>query len=491
MPRFEGFCGGSYAGRASQADAERSINWYPERIEVPGGRGKTDYVLLSKPGLSLFATLPGVQSVLALYQVNGRVFAIGGGYLWEVSANGTATQRGRVGNPGSLVLYGAPQMIANQQQLLVALGGNAYVLDLGSNVFAAVTSPGWIVGACQPIFVDGYFICRVPNTQEFIISNLNDATTWQSIAFGDAEGQAGNVQAQIPDHRLIWFLCTDHSEAYYDSGAANFPWTRLDGAFMAQGCGATSSVFPADNTFFWLSAATNQGYGMAWRASGYTPLRVSTFAIENLMQSFPQIADASGYSYQENGHTFCRWDFPSATSISGVPNGGQTLVFDPAVGLWHERTFYNADTGQHYADLARSHTMLGTQHLVGDYSSGKIYVQSMNYATDNGAPIFRRRVCPDIADGGKRRFYGQMRFQTQVGIGLDGVAGPGTDPQLLLRVSNDGGKTWGQERSRSLGKIGAFNTLVRFNRMGSSYNRTFEITCSDPVQVALVSCDLD
>jgi hypothetical protein len=67
----------------------------------------------------------------------------------------------------------------------------------------------------------------------------------------------------------------------------------------------------------------------------------------------------------------------------------------------------------------------------------------------------------------------------------------GSDPQIMLRVSNDGGFTWGNERPTSMGKMGEFFKLVRWRRLGRSNDRAFQVICSEPVFVALISADLD
>ena len=58
---------------------------------------------------------------------------------------------------------------------------------------------------------------------------------------------------------------------------------------------------------------------------------------------------------------------------------------------------------------------------------------------------------------------------------------PGADPQMMLRISNDGGKTWVTEQWRSAGKTGEFSRRVRWNRLGCGRRRVFEVSVTDPV----------
>lgn len=57
MPPFEGFIAGSYVDGVFQADAERSMNWLPSKIESPSGKTKTGWVLIPRPGLVRFTRL--------------------------------------------------------------------------------------------------------------------------------------------------------------------------------------------------------------------------------------------------------------------------------------------------------------------------------------------------------------------------------------------------------------------------------------------------
>jgi hypothetical protein len=63
--KFDQLIGGSYTGRASNADAERSVNWYTETIESKTGQTKTERVLAPRPGLAWFASLDLPQMVTA------------------------------------------------------------------------------------------------------------------------------------------------------------------------------------------------------------------------------------------------------------------------------------------------------------------------------------------------------------------------------------------------------------------------------------------
>lgn len=79
-----------------------------------------------------------------------------------------------------------------------------------------------------------------------------------------------------------------------------------------------------------------------------------------------------------------------------------------------------------------------------------------------------------------------------VSIPADGVpVSDGSDPQLIMQISNDGGNTWSSERSGSMGKIGQYRRLMRFRQGGRSNNRVYRVICSEPVDASLITADLE
>jgi len=72
-------------------------------------------------------------------------------------------------------------------------------------------------------------------------------------------------------------------------------------------------------------------------------------------------------------------------------------------------------------------------------------------------------------------------FELDLDPGQGAVTGQGANPQVMMRMSDDGGKTWGIERWRSAGKIGEYGTRVRWDRLGRARRRVFEVVMTDPI----------
>jgi hypothetical protein len=465
-----GFCGGTYVSQSPNIDAEEAINVYCERSESEGA--KTPIALLSVPGKKVFATIPE-GSVPFLFSVNGRSFAAAAN-LWELGTPGGPTNRGNLG----LAPTTPTQIITNQTQLLILNNGNLYVLTLASNVFVAVNMAQFNGPVSQIDFSDGYGIATIQNSNTIQVSNLEDFTTWQGLNIATISLFPDNIVSMICDHRELWLFSGKKSTVYYNAGAGFPPFIPVQGGFLEDGGGAKSSPVRADNSIFWI-AADERGGGIAKRANGYTGQRISTHAVEYAWRQYATIADAVGWTYQDLGHTFVGWYFPSANA---------TWVYDISTGLWHKRGYWSAAAGQYSADRFMSHSFNFGKHLVGDWSTGNIYELNSNFYDDAGQPLRWLRRSPTVASDNKWVYFPEIEIDVEAGLGpmpplLDGQGNP-RDPQIMLRWSDNATKTWSNEYLLNCGQAGQFADGGRRARkimLGRARKRVWEVSGSDPI----------
>ena len=68
-----------------------------------------------------------------------------------------------------------------------------------------------------------------------------------------------------------------------------------------------------------------------------------------------------------------------------------------------------------------------------------------------------------------------------------------SDPQVLLRWSDDGGHTWSNYQSRGIGSIGQTGQRVIWRRLGMTAklrDRVYEVSGTDPVKIAIMGAEL-
>jgi hypothetical protein len=86
-------------------------------------------------------------------------------------------------------------------------------------------------------------------------------------------------------------------------------------------------------------------------------------------------------------------------------------------------------------------------------------------------------------------YISRFELIMQAGNGLS--TGQGSDPVVLLRISRDGGQTWGTELQMGTGKIGEYRARAFVNRLGRSRNTVFELSSSDPVFNSWISASVN
>jgi len=103
--------------------------------------------------------------------------------------------------------------------------------------------------------------------------------------------------------------------------------------------------------------------------------------------------------------------------------------------------------------------------------------------------IRRLRRAPHVNHEHARVFFRTFELDLERGQGL--ARGQGSDPIVMLRLSRDGGQTWGEEMRLHAGALGAYTQRVIARRLGQARDTVFEVTVSDPIAWSLVGAWLD
>jgi len=463
--------GGTYESRSVAVDAQRTVNFYVEKVE--SGAGKANAVLYPTPGLQLFTTLPD-SPVRALYTEIGRVFAIAGGKLCEIKADGVVVVLGSVANDGNRATLRSNGLQGHQ--LFIVSGGYGYIYDTNTGIFTELTTvPAFPSGlAVTATFLDGYFV--VSTATSFQISGLFNGLAWDGTDKAIRSMGSDSIVCVLQNHRELWVWGDVSSEVWYNAGTANFPFAPIQGVFVEMGCGALNTPVRFDNQVIWL-ASNRDGDRICVMAAQYVPQRVSTHATEMAWRRYSTSSDAVGFAYQEDGHSFYVLTFPTAEA---------TWVYDASLKLWHERAFWNVAVGQYEAHKAICHCRAFEKHLVGDRSSGKIFDWNLRYALDDTSEIRRMRRMPHISNENKRLFFKHLELEMESGLPTFPPIIQTDAPRLMLRWSDDRAHTWSPEQWMTAGKTGEYMARVQFERLGSSRDRVFEVTMTAQVPWRLI-----
>lgn len=456
-----GLVGPSYVQRSLPFDAQRTINLFP----IADKDGADTKSLLGTPGLSLFATCGSGPVRGGFDAANGRAFFLSGNGLYEVDSGGVATLRGSIAT-----FIGAVTFADNGLQLGICDGSKAYILTYSSNVFAQITDADFpsSVGAID--FIDGYFVVNENSTGRFYISALYDGTSWDPLDFATAESSPDRLIRAVNFVGQLGLMGENTLEIWRNTGDSIFPFARISGSTPV-GTIAPYTVQSIDTSVYWVGH-NSQGGGIVYQAQGFTPVRISTEAIEKILQAVDDQSQLRAWTYQQEGHAFY------------VITGGTletSLVYDLSTKLWHERSYLN--NGNYEQHLGTCCIHIFNKYLVGSRLDGKIYEMSLDTYSDNGDPIQRRRIYTHLLDELEQVRYNKLTIGFETGVGLQ--TGQGSNPVMSLRISRDGARTWGDYHTTTIGAVGKYTTEVTFRRLGIQQICTFEITMSDPVKCAI------
>jgi len=468
--------GSSYVARSVNAADNRMVNLFPEIVPEAG---KEPAFLSRCPGLKRKSAI-GSGPIRGLWKVNDIMYAVSGDTFYKVETYGRTRLKGTA--IGTVTGTGPVSMSDNGTQIFIACNPDGFIYNTSTEVFAEITDPDF-AGAVTVGYIDGYFVFNEPNSSRFWVTELLDGTSVEPLAFASAEGDPDNLVSLVVDHREVWLFGTNSVEVWYDAGTANFPLQRIQGAFNELGCIAPYSVAKMDNSVFWLGADA-RGRGIVYRTNGYKGQRISTHAVEWQIQQYTDISDALAYTYQQDGHTFYVLIFPTANT---------TWVYDAATQAWHERAGW--DNGEFTRHRSNCQVVYNNEIIVGDYENGNLYAFDLTDYSDNGDIqkwLRTWRALPTGTNNLKRTSQHTLQIDCEAGVGIND--GQGSNPQMMLRWSDDGGHTWSNEHWMSMGKIGEYYNRAFARRMGMTLklrDRVYELSGTDPVKIAIMGAQLN
>lgn len=459
-----GLVGPTYVERSLPFDAQRTVNFFPVLDQF----GKEVSALYGTPGLINFATLPLDPSRGIFKPDNNRVFYVTGNTLYEVFSDGTFTSRGTL-----LTSNGHVYIEQNATQLFICDKQYGYIFKFSDNSFARVTDPDFPASVGWVTYIDGYFIVGENNTNKFYLSALNDGFAWNALDFASAESSPDYLLRGLSVNGELWLFGERTTEVWVNTGDSAFPFQRTAGGKIEMGVLAPPTAVSGLYGLLWVGRDEN-GNGIVYQADGFTPIRVSNPPIERAISRATDSTDIRAWVYQEDGTLFY------------VLNGGglaTSLVYDLTTKQWHERAYLNGE-GNFEQHLGIGSTFAFGKNLVIDRRYGRIYDMSLNYYSDAGDEIASERTFTHISDENKNIRFNSLEIALESGVGL--LTGQGTDPQISLEISKDGGRTWSSKYMTTMGKIGQYGVRACWRRLGIADNMTFRVRITDPVKRVLI-----
>lgn len=323
--------------------------------------------------------------IRGLHDVEGKLFAVSGRTLYQISNAGVAIPRGTIPGVGRVGM--AHNQKAGGNELIVVNGSGGYVWNTATETFTVVTDEGY-PGASVVDFVDGYMMQVEPFGRFLFHSDLADALGYNTLDRFEAETAPDRTVGMIVNHQEVWAFGERTIDVFGNTGSAQGTFQNK-GVSIARGCAAKWSPAVIDNGTAWLGDDLK-----VYHATGYGPVRISTRAIEVALGECAKadIRNAFSFVWEDRSHS---------VYYLTVPNG-PTFGFDFSTRLWHRRASWHPErdiSGRwRLADLVKSNG----EWIGGDYQTGQLFKLDWDYMMEGCEPLVRERVSPVAHNNGSR-----------------------------------------------------------------------------------------
>jgi len=428
-------------GRSKPWAGASLVNCFAEKAD---GDKQVDFAIMAIPGLEVFTDLPDGE-IRGMHAMGRSLYVVSGSTLYEVTEAGAYTARGAI--PGD----GPVRMADNGAELAICAAPYGRVYSGG-----VVQNPPELPSVSDVTFIDSYFVWTIANSDQAIYSGINDGLSYDALDVFTAEGSPDGLVGVVNDHRELQLYGASTIEIFYNAGGSDNVFERQGNAFVERGCFDRDSIVKIDNSTHFVGDDR-----VVYRLEGYTPVRISTHAIEY------RLRDASwmrAFTYSQEGHKFYL-----LTTDSG------TFGYDMATGAWHERKSWGLDN---YRVSGAVQAWGGL--LFGDAYSGKLYRPSLDLHDEAGDIIAMEVGLPPLEASRQRVTMYAFEVYCETGVGLN--VGQGSDPQIMMTYSDDGGRTWSRELWRSMGVIGAYRARAVWRSLGQFRSRQIKLRITDPVR---------
>lgn len=449
--------------RSIQVSPQRSINMYAS-VKTPGS--KSDLVMYSHPG-RIRTTIAGIGPIRSNgFRWKGNLYWVSGAELYKQD------QYDGVTLVGTLLTSGTRVVITGGRTKLALVDGT-YGYHSDGTTLTQITDPDFVSNPTHIKYMDGYFVANDSSTDDWGISASEDPSDWDGLDFAVANVKPDRGIAVETQGRDLLLVGEETTQAYFNSGNADFPFDPYPGA-IPWGADAPYSVASSSLGVFML--ATNEDGDRA--IVRIADRQVQVISDEDLawqINQFSATTDAVGWVRRQGGLSFYEIVFPAA---------GRTYSYSIDHQFWSELT---RDANNRFRGIGYGSLM--NRCFVGDYADGKIFELDFDTHTDDDEIMLRTRRTRVIHNKGFLMSFRRLILEPAAGVGL--ITGQGDDPMVMMKYSIDGGRTWSSELWRSLGEIGRPETQPVWNNLGAGRDWVFEFSVSDPVVFSMMNLYAD
>lgn len=450
--------------------AENRLNcFYEIRKDETGVR----VIVRGTPGSYPLYALP-TGPVRGMRVVGDILYVVAAGFLFSVTTAGVIA---KVANMPTTT--GRVSMSDNYVQICIVDGTGGYIYDIGAGTLTTISDINFPNGCTTVTFLSGRFITEKPLTREFYVSAALDGLVWtaSSLPIYATKEQYSDLLSAVDSFNGVLVLWgTGSTEYWQDAGLTPEPFQKITGTTQTYGLAAKYSRAIVNNELIFLGVA-GQGGVSVFSITGYQPTKISTPDVEDIIATMAlsyDITDAVAMTYSVSGHDMYQLTFPTAD---------KTLLYDCTTKLWSiAQTGVLA--GRHYGDIS---VVFDQKNVFCDSTTENLYSMSTVAYSDDGNVIVHQVTTKHIRNGSNEFSITELQLQMDTGD-----VPQGADYHISMAVSRDNGRTFGSDRTRTVGRVGQYSTpRVKWDRLGSARDFVLRFTLTDPIPFIIAGADIE
>lgn len=500
--------GGNNFGRYDKISDEQTWNFIvSDDFLVPyAGYKAAVEISPSAIGRGLYASSPGNIMV-----------AVIGNAAYSINTNLTPTFRGNLATSTGDVYISEN----NNAEICITDGVYVYVYNWSdgswksndpdiTGVTFPFNNPGYIS------FQNTYLIIAIEGTQQWVLSNPNNALIWTTdpTQVGEIQGKPGYVQAAVPvpgGGNNIFVMGDNGSESWTFTAQALFPYQRNSTFNVDYGCINAASIAELGDFIVWL-AVNEQSGPTIMVTNGSGTQTISTDGINFKLSQLSDPANCTGFLFRQDGHLIYQFTFIT-DNLSYAYDFNTKLFFtvsdeDLNYHIAREVVFFNND--YYFVSLNGGNVYrFGTQYTDAIYSvdddSDRKQLPRIRITPPLRLPTQRYFICKSLGftiEQGQPNEITTVSYQPgQVGndIATESLLNMTTEDGLLLTtetdsstavtyeirseavdlsISRDGGVTFGSSWRQEMNKVGKRKSRFIYQRLGIANDATFQLRFS-------------
>lgn len=424
-----------------------------------------EVALIARPRLKRFGPDEiGMGPVRGLFR-KGNVLANAGNSGQIISLSGSDLYRvNQVTGVGTLIEAGVEgdlRMSAEGNESVVVLCMGTKVYETNGTTASQIAMPDDKFGYAIDT-MNGYFLIA-SELGRFYWTGIG-TTTVSALDYATAESSPDVLLTLKVIGDELWLFGRYSIEVWQPTGDVDLPFQRIGGRIFGIGITGRQSALKMSiqgvDTICWV------GTDRRVYRTNPNPTRISDFGMEERLKRVtdPTLLYATADNW--HGHDFY---------VLHIPDEG-SFAYDVQTDTWHERT-------SHGRDLFRANVSTigpNNQTIIGDDLTGELWELSEDEITDGDDPVlFECSGLLEIAGPPVR--CNNVIMQTSPGRAAD----PNDDPTMTLDWSDDEGEAFSDPISAPLGRQGARETKVMWDRLGlmDRGNRLFRFRTTEPVTI--------